>query len=643
MWLALQGIFLWWPLDFLRRIYWFLFSKSSPFSLESVRSKEPQQMDQKKRDKVLKKDFTKECIPHDLDAVIIGSGVGGLTAAACLAKVGKKVLVLEQHDTAGGCTHSFVEKGFEFDVGLHYVGQMHENGLTKVAIDQITEGQLEFVKLDQHINTMHIGQGDDCRTYTLLSGETEMEAHLKKQFPNDAQAVENFFKLMKLCSKQIPALASLKLIPRWLALFLLKSGIADRLLSVFKLSHTSASWWADQQTNNKDLQLMFNYLFHGTPPKDSSILMNSLLVHHYKRGAYYPKGGASEIPYHISNTIRKYGGEVLVRAPVSRILLDAEGTACGVVVKKGQEEVEVRSKVVISNCGLFNTFNRLLPREISMQPDIQARVNLLKPGKGCLLTFCGFDAIPEELGLSQATNWFYKDNDMDKMMDNFFSLSKEDAPENIPMMYFTLPSAKDTTAKKRHPGKTSMIMLTYVNSDWFDEWNVDSTTGDDYMAYKMRFANNMFDWACQHFPKLREKLVYQEVSTPLSTYTGAHLGAMYSAENLDRYDPVSMAKNRCDTPVKNLYISGQDVFSSGVAGELQGGLLCASTVLDRNIYAHLHLIKKSLKRAKANENAQLAKKLQWLQDIQLAKKLQERLAPLVAVEARNPLDAQRSR
>lgn len=67
----------------------------------------------------------------------------------------------------------------------------------------------------------------------------------------------------------------------------------------------------------------------GVPPKDSSCMINALMLHHFKRGAYYPKGGASEIPFHITKVIQKYGGSVLVRAPVSRILVDKKGAAYG--------------------------------------------------------------------------------------------------------------------------------------------------------------------------------------------------------------------------------------------------------------------------------------------------------------------------
>ncbi|XP_007233620.2 inactive all-trans-retinol 13,14-reductase [Astyanax mexicanus] len=610
MWLL---VFLVWFLGWAGGVYWYFFGRPSPFSEHCVRPPGPMELDQKKRDKVLKQGFTREKVPQNLDAIVIGSGIGGMTAAATIAKLGKKVLVLEQHDQAGGCCHTFIEKGFEFDAGLHYIGQLHENSLFRVVMDQLTEGQLQFAELKQHFDTIVIGTEEESRKYTIYTGKTEMEEHLKKQFPKDVKAVEKFFKFMKISARDTQYLAALKLIPQWLAMFLLRSGLVNLWSSTFRLIGTSATAVADSITSNKDLQIIMAYFFYGVPPRDSSSLINALLLHHYKRGAYFPKGGASEIPFHITKVIQKYGGNVLVRAPVNRILVDSNGAAYGVTVRKGQEDVEVRAPIIISNCGIFNTFKRLLPPEIQVKPEIQNRVEMMKPGRGSLLIFCGFDGTEEELGISSTNLWLFKNNDMDAMMDEFFSLGKDEAPDNIPMMMCTFPSAKDPTSKFRHPGKSSMIILTMVNYEWFEEWK-DTTVkrrGDDYMEYKMRFANNLFDWACVHYPKFRERLVFQEVATPLTNnhYLGAYRGAMYSAEqNLKRYHVDVMAKNRCDTPVKNLFISGQDVFSCGIAGALHGGLLCAATALGQIVHVDLLLLKKKLKRRKAREMAALAQK-----------------------------------
>ncbi|XP_072312639.1 inactive all-trans-retinol 13,14-reductase [Eucyclogobius newberryi] len=610
MWLV---VFLVWVLLWVGGSYWYLFGKRSPFSLESVRPPAPREFDQRKRDKVIKQGFNVDRVPQDLDVIVIGSGIGGLTAGATLAKAGKKVLVLEQHDQAGGCCHTYIEKGFEFDVGLHYIGQVHENSLLRIAFDQISEGQLEFQELNQHFDTIQIGQGDKLREYTIFSGKTAMKAHLLKQFPDDKEAIETFFKIMKICAKKTHYLATLKLIPQWIALLLLKSGLADFFSPVFKLSGTCATDLVNTLTSNKDLHVIFAYLFYGVPPKDSSVLINALLVHHYKRGAYYIKGGASEISFHIIRTIQKYGGNCLVRAPVTEILVNEENAAYGVKVRKGQEEFEIRAPVIVSNCGIFTTFQKLLPREISVQPEMQKRLNMMKPGRGSFLVFSGFDGTQEELGLVSTNFWLFKNNDMDKSMEDFFALSKEEAPDNIPMMFITMPSAKDPESKIRHPGKSCMTILTMVKYEWFEEWKDTAVRkrGDEYYNYKMRFANNLFDWACKLFPKIKDKLVFQDVATPLTNchYLGAQRGAMYSSEhNLDRFHSEAVARNRCNTPVKNLYISGQDVFSCGIAGALHGGLLCASTVLDHIVYIDLLLLKKKLKRRKAREVALLEKK-----------------------------------
>jgi len=611
MWLL---IFLVWLAVWAGGSYWYLFGKPSPFSLESVRPPAPREMDQRKRDKVIKNGFSVDKVPKNLDVIVIGSGIGGLTAAATLAKAGKKVLLLEQHEQAGGCCHTFIEKGFEFDVGLHYIGQLHENSLLRIAFDQISEGQLEFQELDQHFDTIQIGQGEEKREYTIYTGKTEMEAHLKKQFPDDTAAIETFFNIMKVSAKKTHYLATLKLIPRWLSLFLVKTRIAHFVSPIFTLTGTGATGLVETLTSNKDLHIIFSYLFYGVPPKDSSIVINALLIHHYKRGAYYPKGGASEIAYHIIRTIQNHGGTCLVRAPVTQILVNDNNTAYGVKVRKGlSDEVEIHAPIVVSNCGLFTTFQKLVPRHITYKPDVQERLDMMKHGRGSFLVFSGFEGTQEELGLVSTNFWLFKNNDLDQSMEEYFALGKEEAPDNIPMMFITMPSAKDPEAKLRHPGKSCMTILTMVNYEWFEEW-ADTTVrkrGDDYYNYKMRFANNVFDWACTIFPKIREKLVFQEVATPLTNmhYLGAQRGAMYSAEhNLDRFNAEAVARNRCDTPVKNLYISGQDVFSCGIAGALHGGLLCASTVLDHIVYIDLLFLKKKLKKRKAQQLAELAKK-----------------------------------
>ena len=94
------------------RVWRYLTSKGkNPFLVDSRRPPEPLILDQGERDRIIKQGFTAKKIPEDIDAIVIGSGIGGMTCAVLLARSGKKVLVLEQHDQAGGCCHTFHDKG----------------------------------------------------------------------------------------------------------------------------------------------------------------------------------------------------------------------------------------------------------------------------------------------------------------------------------------------------------------------------------------------------------------------------------------------------------------------------------------------------------------------------------------------------
>ena len=82
------------------------------------------------------------------------------------------------------------------------------------------------------------------------------------------------------------------------------------------------------------IELKFYFLFKGTIPKDAPFIMQSLLLNHFMHGGYYPSGGASEIAFHTVPVIRRAGGNVLVRAPVTEILVDHSGKAIGKLVHR---------------------------------------------------------------------------------------------------------------------------------------------------------------------------------------------------------------------------------------------------------------------------------------------------------------------
>ncbi|NWI34993.1 RETST reductase, partial [Sula dactylatra] len=483
--------------------------------------------------------------------------------------------------------------------GIHYVGEMEEGSIVRFMLDQLTEGQLEWAQLPAVYDAVVLGEPGCGRTYRIYSGKKEYFQGLKEQFPKEGAAIDEFERLVKSVSRGTTLLGILKMIPRPLATLLCRSGLLPWLSPFFQLASRSLKEVVDGLTTNHELRAVFSYAFpsYGMVPSKASFSMHGILVNHFLHGAWYPKGGTGEIAFHIIPVIQKAGGNALGKAPVQRILLDSQGKACGVSVKKGQDLVNIFAPVIISDAGIFNTYERLLPVEARALPEIQSQLRMVTHGKGAFSVFVGLNGSREELGLEPTNYFMYPENNLDEIMNRYLASSREEAAKNIPVLFVTCPSAKDPTWETRHPGKSTLAVVTFAKYEWFEEWKDKQVNkrGDDYEKLKKTFVDTAMQVVFKLYPHIEDRIEYIAGGTPLTNqhYIDSPKGELYGIDHsIARLQAETIATLRAQTAVPNLYLTGQDLCLGGFMGALQGAFICASAVLKRNLYVDVTRLKK---------------------------------------------------
>lgn len=507
------------------------------------------------------------------DTIIIGSGMGGLATAAILSKEGQKVLVLERHYTAGGFTHVFKRKGYEWDVGIHYIGEVQRpNSLLKKLFDYVTDGSLEWADMGTVYDRIVIGD----QHFDLVKGVKNFKQQLITYFPEEAQAINSYVDLVFKAVKTSKNYYLNKLIPPFLA------PLAGPFLTrpFHRFSDRTTDEVLRSLTSNETLikVLSGQYGDYGLPPKQSSFSMHASVVRHYLDGGYFPVGGSSQIAKKVAPVIAAAGGKILVNAAVDKVIVK-KNKAVGVQMKDGQV---LYARNIVSNAGIMTTYQQLLPPALLKKHRLASQLKQVKRSVAHANLYIGLEGSPEALQLPKTNYWIYPaEGDHDTCVKRYL----EDLSQPFPVVYISFPSAKDPDWSNRYPGKSTIDIITLVPYERFEAWSDTPwmKRGADYEAFKEALSQRLLTALYKQLPQLAGKVQYYELSTPLTTrhFVNYQEGEIYGLDHSPTRFRQTFLKPR--TPIKNFYLTGQDIVTAGVGGALFSGVLSAAAITGSHV------------------------------------------------------------
>jgi all-trans-retinol 13,14-reductase len=241
-----------------------------------------------------------------------------------------------------------------------------------------------------------------------------------------------------------------------------------------------------------------------------------------------------------------------------------------------------RATTIVSNAGIMTSYNKLLPQKTIQKHRLKEQLQKVKRSVAHASLYIGLEGTPEELGIPKTNYWIYpKDGDHDTCIKNYL----EDISRPFPLVYLSFPSAKDPDWSKRYPDKSTIDVITLIPYETFQKWEGTAwkKRGEDYEAKKEEIAQRLLKEVYKQLPQVEGKINCYELSTPLTTqhFVNYSKGEIYGLDHSPTRFRQAFLKPK--TPIKNFYLTGQDIVTAGVGGALFSGVLTSLAITGKNV------------------------------------------------------------
>ncbi|MGC4034855.1 MAG: NAD(P)/FAD-dependent oxidoreductase [Chitinophagaceae bacterium] len=481
------------------------------------------------------------------DVVVVGSGIGGLTAAALLSKAGLSVCVLEKEPHPGGYLAGFRRKDFRFDTAIHWLNQYRKDGMVFKIFDLIGEDYPKAVPQKR----VRRYKGDDYE-YLLTNTPDDLKKQWQQEFPDDAEGIERFFKAAKKVGEAFEKFGYIFRTEETM-------GFWERLknkrnLIRFGMYFIPHLRFTGDKGIKKGLSKYFkNEKLHKVFSADAELLSCIVPIGWAYANDYQspPPGGGQVIAEWLEHVIHYFGQETHYRCEVQEILTK-EGTARGVLFKKHNKEYRIESKYVIAACDAPALYEKMLSPSL-IPAKLKANLRAAELYSSSLTISIALDCPVEELGFNE---------ELVHVSSACASRSEHiSGNPDLTEISILAPSFRDHSLAPEGQGTLVLFMPAYMNFE--NEWRTEKdeagnfVRGAAYKELKREIAQRLIERVEKKVaPGLQKHILFYDVATPVThwRYTGNTGGSMMATKP-NRPNMVNKVATY-HTPVKNLFLGG---------------------------------------------------------------------------------------